>query len=90
MLQGLHIKETKKIETYFINRDLGGNSDKSKESGVKQFIFLSSMSVYGIESGIITKDAINQNPHGKSKLEAENLLDKLKSNKFIVTILRPP
>jgi UDP-glucose 4-epimerase len=54
-----HIKETKNNRNlYFkINRDLAYETAlKAKQDGVKQFIFLSSMSVYGIEKGIIDKN----------------------------------
>ncbi len=90
-----HIKETKKNAHlyYEVNRDLTIDvAKKAKENGVKQFIYLSSMSVYGIENGVITKDTI---PHpktnyGKSKLEAENEIIKLEDDTFKVCILRPP
>lgn len=90
-----HIKETPKNSQlyYKVNRDLAVNlAVKAKQDGVKQFVFLSSMSVYGIEKGVITKDT-PCNPrrsYGKSKLEAEKLIHKLKDDSFAVAILRPP
>ncbi|MCM2590888.1 NAD-dependent epimerase/dehydratase family protein [Rossellomorea marisflavi] len=90
-----HIKETKdNVHLYYsVNRDLAYEvAKKAKSEGVKQFIFLSSMSVYGIKSGIIdqTSPLKPKNHYGKSKLEAENLIMKLEDNSFSVVILRPP
>ncbi|WP_432354358.1 NAD-dependent epimerase/dehydratase family protein [Sporosarcina sp. A2] len=90
-----HIKETKENEHlyYKVNRDLVCEvAQKAKREGVKQFIFLSSMSVYGIESGVIDKNSPlkPKSNYGKSKLQAEELLNPLRSNKFRIAILRPP
>lgn len=90
-----HIKEThKNFQLYYkVNRDLAVEvAKKAKKDGVKQFVFLSSMSVYGIDKGVITKDTIPtpKTSYGKSKLEAEKIINKLSSDKFIVAILRPP
>ena len=90
-----HIKETTKNEYlyYEVNRDLTIYiAKKAKEEGVTQFIFLSSMSVYGLNQGVITEDTLlnPQNTYGKSKLEAEKGIQKLHSNDFFVAILRPP
>ncbi len=51
-----HRKETKENRElyYAVNRDLAYEvAKKSKQDGIKQFIFLSTMSVYGLESGVI-------------------------------------
>ena len=59
---------------------------------MKQFVFLSSMSVYGLEEGCITR-ATRPNPrsnYGTSKLQAEEGLEKLKGEGFKVAVLRPP
>lgn len=90
-----HIKETKENKDlyYKVNRDLAIDvARKSKEDGIKQFIFLSSMSVYGMNQGIITANTIEKpkSSYGISKLEAENEIKKLIDKKFIVSILRPP
>lgn len=90
-----HIKETKKnAELYYkINKELAIETAKrAKESGVEQFVFLSSMSVYGVDTGIIDKNT-PLNPktnYGKSKYMAEIELKKLQDESFLVTILRPP
>lgn len=90
-----HIKETKKNQLlyYKVNRDLAyETAKKSKTDGVKQFIFLSTMSVYGLNNGIIDKNTPEKpkSAYGKSKLEAEKLINKLNDDIFTVTILRPP
>lgn len=90
-----HVKETKKNAAlyYKVNRDLAYEvAQKSKSCGVKQFIFLSSMSVYGMETGIIYRDTIPnpKNNYGKSKLQAEKLIELLQDEEFLVSILRPP
>jgi nucleoside-diphosphate-sugar epimerase len=90
-----HIKETKKNKDlyYKVNRDLAfETARKAKRDGVGQFIFLSSMSVYGIKNGVIDKATpLNPNTaYGKSKLEAEELIKELEDESFIITILRPP
>ena len=54
-----HQKETKyNAHLYFeINRDLAiETANKAKAEGVNQFVFLSSMSVYGCDTGVITKE----------------------------------
>ena len=90
-----HIKETKdNAHIYYeVNRDLVKDVvEKAKSDNVKQFVFLSSMSVYGLTKGRITeKTKLNPNTnYGKSKFEAENLIAPLQSEDFNVVILRPP
>lgn len=90
-----HIKETKVNANlyYKVNRDLAYEvAQKAKVDGVKQFIFLSSMSIYGIKSGVIDKHSPPQpkSNYGKSKLQAEELISSLEENSFRVAILRPP
>lgn len=90
-----HIKQTEENKNlyYKVNRDLAIEvAKKAKEDGVKQFIFLSSMSVYGIEQGVITKDTI-PNPkchYGISKYEAEQQMLSLVDDNYKLSILRPP
>ncbi|SDX26840.1 NAD-dependent epimerase/dehydratase family protein [Paenibacillus sp. CF384] len=90
-----HIKENKKnAELYFkVNCELAHEvAKKAKNDGVNQFIFLSSMSVYGTNKGIIDRTTpTNPNSnYGKSKLQAEQLIGLLASDDFRVAILRPP
>ena len=89
-----HKKETPENapEYYKINRDLTIRfAEKSKQEGVKQFIFLSSGTVYGLEAGIITPNTkLNPKTHyGKSKAEAEIALSDMSDDTFKVAILRP-
>lgn len=90
-----HIKETKKNEQlyYKINRDLAVEvAKKAKNNGAEQFIFMSTMSIYGQETGIITQNTLPnpKNNYGKSKLQAEKLIESLCNDVFKVAILRPP
>lgn len=90
-----HIKETQENKAlYFaVNRDLTyAVAKRAKEAGVKHFVFLSSMSVYGLSKGVIFDTTPTQptNAYGQSKLEAENLLHKLASDTFKVSVVRPP
>ncbi|PIO78242.1 NAD-dependent epimerase/dehydratase family protein [Streptococcus parauberis] len=76
-----------------VNRDLPIElATLAKKAGVAQFIFLSSMSVYGKNEEVIT-NSTKENPstyYGKSKLAAENELKKLADDSFNLLILRPP
>lgn len=65
---------------------------KAKKDGCSHFIFFSSISIYGKECGVITKD-IKPSPttyYGKSKWLAEKYLKTLEDNQFYLAILRPP
>ena len=70
----------------------------AKSNGVKQFIFISSMAVYGLEQSIDPKNGtVNENTpcmpkseYGKSKLKAEEYLTSLRSESFKVCIIRVP
>lgn len=76
-----------------VNRDLPIElAGLAKAAGVKQFVFLSSMSVYGNKEEVITKET-QENPstyYGKSKLAAEKGLMQLESADFKVLMMRPP
>lgn len=90
-----HRKETEENANlyYEVNRDLVLKvAEKAKKEKVKQFVFLSSMSVYGVEEGIITKDTppAPKSNYGKSKIQAEELLGKLRSDDFKIAVMRPP
>ena len=76
-----HIKEVKENEQlyYQVNRDLAyETAKKAKEEGVSQFIFMSSMSVYGLnysDTPIDLSTPCNPNTYyGISKYEAEKLM----------------
>jgi UDP-glucose 4-epimerase len=90
-----HRKETKENAPlyYKVNRDLAAQAARlAKAAGVKQFVFLSTMSVYGMETGHITRQTqpAPKSHYGKSKLEAEELLAPLADASFTITVLRPP
>lgn len=90
-----HIKETNKnVEIFYkVNRDMAYEvAKKAKTDGVKQFIFLSSMSVYGLDKGVITKATIPSptSNYGKSKLQAEELIFSLEDDRFKIGIIRAP
>lgn len=90
-----HQKETKEnAESYYrVNRDLAIEcAKKAKAEGVGQFIFLSSMSVYGKDVGVITPDTkpSPKSNYGKSKLQAEEGLSLLADEHFRIAVLRPP
>lgn len=66
---------------------------KAKGSGVQQFIFMSSMSVYsGCKETCITETTIPKakEPYGDSKQKAEAALERMETEDFRVVILRPP
>ena len=90
-----HIKETKdnKHLYYEVNRDFAVNTAKvAKKCGVKQYVLLSTMSVYGQTIGTINKDTTPspKNAYGESKLEADIEIEKLVDNNFKFACLRPP
>ncbi|MBQ8941758.1 MAG: NAD-dependent epimerase/dehydratase family protein [Firmicutes bacterium] len=64
----------------------------AKNSGVKHFVFFSTMSVYGMSEGAVTKGTAPKpvNDYGKSKLAAEKLLFCMQTDDFKITVLRPP
>lgn len=90
-----HIKETNKNRHlyYDVNRDLVVKiAFSAKEAGVKQFILLSTMSVYGLTVGSISKGSkVNPvNAYGRSKVEADEAIAKLANEGFKFACLRPP
>lgn len=85
-----------KEKYYKVNRDLTLElAKKSRRDGVKQFIFMSSIIVYG--EGHLNDTKINEstvpvpsNFYGDSKLQAENLIRPLENDSFKIAIIRPP
>lgn len=66
-----------------------------EKSGMpKQFVFISSVSVYGQETGNHIKESSNlsaEDPYGLSKIEAEKIIAEwCKTNSIVCTILRLP
>ena len=83
---------------YMVNTDLTvAVAQKAKSNGVKQFVFMSSIIVYGDSAPIgtvnrITSDtpACPTNCYGDSKLQAENGILLLQDDSFHVVIIRSP
>jgi len=65
---------------------------KAKASGVKHFVFMSTVAVYGIENGVMHENSECHplTEYGKSKLKAEKELRKLEDESYKVSIVRPP
>lgn len=94
-----HVDASKNMENmyYRINRDLTVDScRKAKKEGCKQFVFLSSLIVYGESDSLdpvrITKDTVPQPNgfYGQSKWEAENGIFNQETETFSVAAIRPP
>ena len=92
------VTDEQKAVYYKVNTNLTVEcAEKAKAEGVKQFVFMSSIIVYGESAGIgqkrvITKDTplTPANFYGDSKVKAEEGLLKLVDENFKVVILRPP
>ena len=87
----MHKKETKDSQPLYdaVNRDLCvALAKKAKREGVGQFVFFSTMSVYGMDTGTITKDTVPapDSQYGQSKLSAEQRIAPLSDETFTVTV----
>ena len=90
-----HIKETKENSHlyYDVNEHLAvAVAEKAKKEGVKQFVILSTMSVYGITVVHIKKETRPNpvNSYGRAKYNADLKIEKMECPEFKVAILRPP
>jgi len=95
-----HVSSDPKLkDLYFrVNRDLTVEAaKKAKLDGVKQFIFMSSIIIYGGSDSLYEKKIITRNSipmpadfYGQSKLEAEQAILCLQDNNYRIAILRPP
>jgi nucleoside-diphosphate-sugar epimerase len=94
-----HITSNKKlISQYFkINLDLTIKvAQKAKNEGVNQFIFTSSMAIYGRDRSINDLRPVNvekpspNDAYGQSKYEADIAVQKLQDDSFHIAILRVP
>lgn len=93
-----NVTESNKQLYYKVNTKLAIEvAEKSKHDGVRQFIFMSSMIIYGESASIkkkkkITKDTKPSpaNFYGDSKLQADLKIQNMQSESFKVVILRPP
>lgn len=92
------ISEDRKKLYYKVNTDLViDTAKKAKDDKVKQFIFMSSIIVYGESSPIGIKKIIKtetmfnpSNCYSDSKLQAEKGLYSLEGDEFKIAIIRPP
>ena len=93
-----NVDEATKEKYYKVNTDLAVEvARKCKAEGVKEFIFMSSMIVYGESAPFGVKKVVNEHtvPHpanfyGDSKLQADVAVRDLADDKFKVVVLRPP
>ncbi|WP_341961934.1 NAD-dependent epimerase/dehydratase family protein [Planococcus maritimus] len=93
-----HVSTDPKMEEqyYKVNRDLTIEvAEYAKIRGVKQFIFMSSIIVYGDSSSnkrIIDGSTVPKpsNFYGNSKLQAEEGIKKFESGSFNIVVIRPP
>lgn len=92
------VSEETKEKYYQVNTDLAIEvAKKAKKEGVKEFIFMSSMIVYGDSAPYGKKKVIDENTvpvpanfYGDSKLQADVAVRELADEKFKVIVLRPP
>ena len=92
------VSEEEKEKYYAVNTDLAIEvAKKAKESGVHQFIFMSSMIVYGDSAPfgkekMIGRDTVPTpaNFYGDSKWQADKGVRALADKDFKVAVLRPP
>ena len=90
-----HQKETEhnRQSYYDVNRDLAIEvARKAKADGVGQFILVSTMSVYGLHNGVVTRQTAPapKSHYGTSKYQAEQSIVPLEDSGFKVCVLRPP
>lgn len=86
-------KDDEKEKYYAINRDLAIEvARKAKQDGCAQFVFMSSVIVYGSHHTLITKDIplCPDNFYGDSKKQAEEGILPLQDESFHVAVIRPP
>lgn len=92
------LTQEQKDEYYIVNSDLTYEiAQKAKQEGVRHFIFLSTMMVYGDAAPIGQRFVIDktttpnpQSVYGESKLLAEKRISELASDSFKVLIIREP
>lgn len=93
-----NVDDATKEKYYKVNTDLAVEvCKKAKAEGVKEFIFMSSMIVYGDSAPygkkkVVDKHTIPQpaNFYGDSKLQADVAVRDLADDSFKVVVLRPP
>lgn len=89
------MEKVEPLEYFKVNHELTVQFAKvAKEKGVKHFIFISTIKVYGDHKEKVLYDVnsscLPTDPYGESKWKAEQDLMALASDKFVVSIIRPP
>ena len=92
------VSEERKAFYYKINRDLAiETAQKAKSDGVKLFVFMSSIIIYGESAGVGQTKRITyetkpkpSNFYGDSKWQADQGVRRLEDENFQVAVLRPP
>lgn len=93
-----HVDEETKKKYYAVNTDLAIEVAKiAKNAGIKQFILMSSMIIYGESAPYGKEKVIDEhtfpapaNFYGDSKWQADKGVRKLADKNFHVAVLRPP
>ncbi len=87
-----HATEEMRRNYYAVNTELTLEAaGKAKAAGVRQFVFMSSMIVYGGQEHV-TEDTVPRplNFYGDSKWKADSGVRELADDRFRVAVLRPP
>ena len=87
-----NVSDDVKKKYYRINTDLAlAIAKKAKADGVKQFIFMSSMIIYGGQNYVTAEtEPKPANFYGDSKWQADQKLRQMESENFKVAVIRPP
>ena len=93
-----NVDDATKAKYYKVNTDLAVEvCEKAKAEGVKEFIFMSSMIIYGDSAPYGKKKVIDEhtvpcaaNFYGDSKLQADVAVRDLADDRFKVLVIRPP
>ena len=93
-----NVDEETKEKYYAVNTDLAVEvCQKAKTEGVKEFIFMSSMIIYGDSAPYGKSKIVDENTvpapanfYGDSKLQADVAVRELADDSFKVIVLRPP
>lgn len=89
----VHSKKINEIVYEEINYELVKDvSNFVKNKGVKHFIFISTLAVFGVDSGYIDENTLEfpKSIYAKTKLKAENYLKSIESGNFKISIIRSP
>lgn len=93
-----NVSDEVKRKYYEVNTDLAVEvARKAKDEGVKEFIFMSSMIVYGDSAPYGKKKVVDENTvpepsnfYGNSKMQADMAVRDMATEDFKVIVIRPP